>query len=135
MPAPRDSLSVLVKETVDGLGQLMGEHVRLFKLECAEDLNITLRQAARVAVVVGFAFVGYVFVWVGAVALLAPLLGVASAAFLVGGLHLAGGAIGLGLALRGLARTRLLDGTALEVHRTVRELTAASSGREVTRAH
>jgi hypothetical protein len=134
MPTQGDSLTVLVKETVDGLGHLMAEHVRLSKLELLENLKVMIRQTARVAVVIGFAFVGYVFLWGGVVALLGPSLGVASTAFLVGGLHVAGGALGLALALAKLRRTRVMDGTALEVHKTVSELSAASRSGEVARA-
>src|SRR5579863_6856928 len=122
MTTQGDSLTVLVKETVDGLGHLVAEHVRLSKLELLENFQVMIRQAVRVAVVIGFAFVGYVFVWAGVVAFLEPALGFANAAFLVGGLHLVGGAIGLLLALAKLARTRVLDGTAVEVHKTVSEL-------------
>jgi hypothetical protein len=127
-----DSLTVLVKETVDGLGHLMAEHVRLSKLELLENLKVMIRQTARVAVVIGFAFVGYVFLWAGVVALLGPTLGFANAAFLVGGLHVVGGAIGLALALAKLAETHVMDGTALEVHKTVSALGAASRSREIS---
>jgi Putative Actinobacterial Holin-X, holin superfamily III len=135
MPHQGDSLTVLVKETVDGLGHLMAEHVRLSKLELLENLNVMIRQTARVAVVTGFAFVGYVFLCAGVVFALEPALGLANGAFLVGGTHLAGGVIGLALALTKLARTRVMDGTAVEVHRTVTALSAASRSRELSRGH
>jgi len=126
-------LTVLVKETVDGLGDLMAEHVRLSKLELLENLKVMIRQMARAAVVIGFAFVGYLFLCAGVVTVLGPTLGLAGAAFLVGGLHLVGGAIGLVLAMAKLAKTHVLDGTALEVHRTVSALSAASRSREPAR--
>jgi hypothetical protein len=133
MPPQGDSLTVLVKETVDGLGHLMAEHVRLSKLELLENLHVMIRQMARVAVVIGFAFVGYLFLWAGIVASLGPTLGTANAALLVGGLHLIGGAIGLALALARLSRTRVLDDTAVEVHETVTALSAAARSREPAR--
>ncbi len=133
MPVQRDDLTVLVNETVDGLGHLVAEHVRLSKLELLENLKVMSRQMARAAVVVGFAFVGYLFLWAGVVAVLGQTRGVASAAFLVGGLHLVGGAIGLVLVLAKLARIRVMDGTALEVHKTVTELSDASRSRELSR--
>jgi hypothetical protein len=130
---PSDSLTVLVKETVDGLGELMAEHVRLSKLELTESLGAVSRQASRVAVLIGVAFVGYLFVCAGVVALFAPALGVAAAAFLVGGLHLTGGGIGIGLALKKLSRTHLMDDSAVEVRETVTALSGASHSREPSR--
>lgn len=134
MDTRTESLGSLVKETVDGLGHLVAEHVRLAKLELLEDLESMIRQAAHVAVVVAFGFVGYLFLCAGGVALLAPTLGTANAAFLVGGVHAALGALGLVLSLAKLSRTRVMDGTALEVHRTVSALSAGSHSRTQSRA-
>ena len=133
MPIEGDSLTAHVKETVDGLGHLVAEHVRLSKLELLGNLELVIRRTARVAVAVGCAFVGYLFMGAGIVAVLGPTMGVASAAFLVGGLHLAGGALGLALALAKLARTPVMSGSVLEVHKTVSELSAASRTREPSR--
>ena len=124
---------MLLKETLDGLGHLLAEHVRLSKLELLENVKVMIRQAVGVAIVIGFAFVGYFLVCAGLVVFLGPTMGAANACFAVGGLHLAWGAIGLALAIAKLGRTRVMDGTAFEVHRTVTELSAASRSREASR--
>lgn len=131
MQTQGDGLTVLVKETVDGLGHLVAEHVRLSKLELLENMTAMARQTGRLAVVTGFAFVGYVFACAGIVASIEPRLGLAYAAFVVGGLNFVVGAAGLFLTVTKLAGTRILDGTATEVHRTVSDLAAATHGEPV----
>ncbi|MEZ0229679.1 MAG: phage holin family protein [Planctomycetota bacterium] len=108
MPPQNDDLTLLVQHTVDDLGHLVAEHVHLAKLELVENLNAVTLRVARAAVVLGLALMGYFFLCAGVVVLLGPALGMASASFLVGSVHLAAGAIGLVLASGRLARTRVV---------------------------
>src|SRR3954468_17208711 len=50
-PMPTTSLTLLMNETMDGLGHLVAEHVRLSKLEVLGSLEVMVRQTARVLVV------------------------------------------------------------------------------------
>ena len=120
-------VATLVKETVDGLGHLVAEHLRLSRLELLGDLSALSHHVAFVVAASAVATVGYFFLWLGVLAVLAPRIGLASAALLIGGGHLAGGAVGLKLALGRLRRARALDATIEAVEKTVSGLSAVAA--------
>jgi hypothetical protein len=120
-----DGIIALIKETADGIGHLIADHIKLARLELVADVKANARHVAVVALIVPFAFLGYALACVGLAVVLSSWLGLAGALFLVGGVHLIGGAIAVGVALGNLRRINLMRDTANEVNRSVATLAAA----------
>jgi hypothetical protein len=122
-----DSIIALVKETADGIGHLIADHVKLARLELVADVKTQGRRVAAIALVIPFIFLGYSLVWVGVAFALARWLGGAGAFFAVGGLHLVGGGIGVGLAVAKLKKGHLMRETSTEVSRSLATLSAPAA--------
>jgi Putative Actinobacterial Holin-X, holin superfamily III len=120
-----DGIIALVKETADGFGHLIADHIKLARLELVSDVKAYGRQVGLIAVIVPFLFVGYGLVCLGLAALLAPWLGQAGALFLVGGAHIAIGALAIAAAAGRLRRVQPMHDTAQEVGRSMATFTPA----------
>src|SRR5437667_11794800 len=79
----RDGILTLIRETVDGLGRLVADHVKLARLELVADVKVQGRRAATIAVIVPFIFLGYALGCVGLALVLGRWLGEAVAFFIV----------------------------------------------------
>jgi hypothetical protein len=124
-----DGIMSLVRETADGLGRLIADHIKLARVEMVADAKEYGRHVGLLTVAGIFVAIGYVFAWIAAALGLARWVGAPLAFVIVAVLHLAGGAIGLGAVARRLkARSRPLDDTVSEVSRSVATL-AAQVGR------
>jgi hypothetical protein len=126
----------LVKETADGFGHLLAEHVKLARLELVADIKTHARQVAVIALIVPLLFIGYALVCVGVAIFLSQWLGRSAAFFLVGGLQIVLGGLAIAIVAGRLRRAKLLNETASEVNRSVATLTAApvTNGASTTRA-
>jgi Putative Actinobacterial Holin-X, holin superfamily III len=125
-----DGIISLVKETADGLGHLIADHIKLARVEIVSDAKTYSRQVGLLALAGAFAVFGYLFVWIAAALALGRVIGGAAAFLIVGLLHVIGGVLGLMAVMRRLKRARgVLDGTATEVGRSVSTLAAGVTGR------
>jgi hypothetical protein len=119
-----DGIIALVRETADGFGHLIADHIKLARLELLADVKTHGRQLAVIAAIVPIVLLGYGLVCVGLAVVLSQWLGRAQAFFLVGGIHVVGGAIGIAVAAKRLSQAKPLHETAIEVDRSVTALTA-----------
>src|SRR5581483_2951152 len=99
-----DSILTLIKETADGFGHLLADHIKLARLELVADVKSYGRQVALIALIVPFLFMGYSIVCLGLALLLEPLVGLAGGLFLVGGVHIVIGAVAITIAVTRLRR-------------------------------
>jgi len=111
-----DGIIALVKETADGFGHLIAEHVKLARLELVADAKASGRKIAVIALIVPILFVGYALACVGLAMLLAPSLGAAYAFFLA-----------IAIAASRLRRVHPLNETAQEVSRSVEAIAAVGA--------
>jgi hypothetical protein len=122
-----DGIIALVKETADGLGHLIADHVKLARLELVADVKTHGRHVALLALIVPFVFLGYGIAGLGLAMVLAKWIGLPGALFLVGGVHLVGGGIAALMALARLRKARLMHETASEASRSVATLSSATT--------
>jgi Putative Actinobacterial Holin-X, holin superfamily III len=126
-----DGIIALVKETADGFGHLIAEHVNLARLELVADAKTSGRKVAVIALIVPVIFIGYALVCVGLAMLLSRWLGASNAFFLVGGAHVVLGGAAIAVAVRRLSDVHPMRETVHEVNRSVEALTAVSSSNGV----
>jgi hypothetical protein len=127
MPSARendsgDGIIGLVRETADGLGRLIADHIKLARLEIVADAKSYARETTVLLVGVVVALIGYGFAWVAAALGLSRLIGAPLAFAFVAVLHLVAGGIALAVASRRMKRKRLMQETASEVNRSVNAL-------------
>jgi hypothetical protein len=124
-----DGIIGLVRETADGLGRLIADHIKLAQIEMVQDAKSYGRD---VGVLVGAALVlvvGYLFGWVAVALAVARLIGGPLAFAAVAVPHLVLGAAAIVSAVRRLRRVRIMDDTAAEVSRSVGALTGPLTAR------
>jgi uncharacterized membrane protein YqjE len=123
-----DGIISLIRETADGLGKLIADHVKLARVELVSDARFYARD---LAVMAGFGvvlFVGYILGWIAAGLAIGRAIHNTPLAFAaVAALHLIAGAIGVVVAAKRAKRVRLMHDTAEEVGRSV----SALRGREL----
>ena len=117
---------------VDGLGELLAQHVALARVEVGEEVQSVARVAGTVALVTPLLAVGYAMLCLALAFALSPLVGLASALALVGAANLLAGGIGLWAVRHTLRRPRLEE-TAQAVRESASMLLAET--REVTGVH
>ena len=122
-----DGIIALVKETADGFGHLIAEHVKLARLELVADARASARKIAVIALIVPILFVGYAVACVGLAMLLTPTLGAANAFFLVGGGHVVLGGLAIAIAASRLRRVQPMQETVQEVSRSVDAIVAVGA--------
>jgi uncharacterized membrane protein YqjE len=125
-----DGIIALVRETVDGIGHLVAEHVKLARLELVAEAKDGGRRLALIALIVPIVFIGYALVCIGLSLLLARWLGSSNAFFLVGGVHVVLGGVAVTMAAARLRRAQPLRETVQEVGRSVEVI--ATVGAPVT---
>ena len=124
----RDGIVGLVRETADGLSQLVADHVRLARTELVADAKAYTQKAIGMvvaALVLGF---GYALACVAGALALATVIGSPLAFLSVGGFHLVVGGILMLSSARRMPVGRPMQETAFEVSRTVAALTAGTNG-------
>jgi len=123
-----ESIIALIKETADGFGHLLADHIKLARLELVADVKSYGRQVALIALIVPILFMGYAIVCLGLAALLAPLVGHAGSLFLVGGAHIVIGAGAIMMAVRRLRRAQPLADSVEEMSRSMETFAPARAG-------
>ncbi len=123
-----EGLLTLVRETVDGIGRLISEHLKLARLEFQADIKSYGRSVAVLLLVAGFFALSYGLACVGLALFLSRFMQAANAFFLVAGGHFLIGAIAGAIALRRLHATQPMRETVTEVERSVSALAASASG-------
>jgi uncharacterized membrane protein YqjE len=109
-----------LRSLVESLQELVVGHIRLFKVELAEDAKIVGVQVAKIAAFAPLLFVGYAFLCLSLALFLRRFMAFDAACLLVGLLNLGVGGAGIALAALKLKDKRMLDGS-------MRELQASSS--------
>ncbi len=130
--AEAPGVSDLVGRLVDGLGELLAQHVALARVEVGEEVQSVARVAGTVALVTPLLVVGYALLCLALAFALSSLVGLASALALVGAANLLAGGIGL-WAVRTTLRRPRLEETAQAVRESASMLLAET--REVTGVH
>jgi hypothetical protein len=118
-----DGVVGLLKETADGLGQLIADHIKLARLELATDARSYGRGVATLITAGAVLALGYAFAWLAIAFALARLWGAPIAFAAVAVLHLIGGAIAVSTAVKRMKSTRLMHESASEASRSVTALT------------
>jgi hypothetical protein len=112
----------LVKETAEGLGKLLGDHVRLARIELVADIKSYARGLILLLSAVVILMVGYTFAWIAIGLVLTRAIGGPLAFAAIAGVHLIAGAIAAVVAARRARATHPLQETALAVERSVQAL-------------
>jgi uncharacterized membrane protein YqjE len=112
----------LVRETAEGLGKLLGDHVRLARIELVADVKSYTRELSLLLTAVVILILGYAFAWIAGGLALARVIGGPLAFGAVAAVHLIAGGFAAAAAARKARATRPLQGTAAEVERSVRAL-------------
>jgi uncharacterized membrane protein YqjE len=123
----------LVAKLVDGLGQLIAQHVALARIELAEEARSVSRSLGTLAVFTPLLVVGYAMLCFGVAFALGPLLSLPGAVLLVGAANLIVGGLGLWRVIKVLKRPHLEDSAAAVREST--HLLANEAGVEVDGVH
>jgi len=115
----------LVKELVDALAELVAGHLRLARAEIGADARRLGRHAALVSLAAAIALVGYGLACVAAGLALAPVMGAPLAFLALGGVHLVGASVVVGVLLA-RAPKRPLGESFAAADRTVRSIAVAA---------
>ena len=122
-----DGIIGLVRETVDGIGHLVGEHIKLARLELVAEAGVAGRKLALIALTLPIVFMGYALACIGLALLLARWLGSSNAFFLVGGVHVVLGGLAIAMAVSRLRRAQPMHETVQEVGRSVDVIAAVGA--------
>jgi hypothetical protein len=117
-----DGIVSRLKETADGLGQLVADHVKLARVELVAEARSYGRGLSALAVAVLLLVVGYVFAWAAAALALSRVVGAPLAFVIVAAPHLLAGIIGCVSAVGKLKRTEILPESGLEAARSLNAL-------------
>nr|UXE44260.1 hypothetical protein Hi04_10k_c1556_00016 [uncultured bacterium] len=124
-----EGVGALLRETADGLGQLVADHIKLARLELTADAR-SYGQGVATLVIAGVVLtLGYAFAWLAIALALARLWGAPIALASVAVLHLLAGAIAVSSAVKRMKRTRLMRESANAATRSVDALTRPLEGR------
>jgi hypothetical protein len=118
----RDSLIALVRETAEGLGRLVGDHIKLARTEIVADAKSYGRDLGVLGAAVFVLVLGYGLACVAAALALGRVIGAPLAFAAVAGVHLVAGGAAAFAAARAMRRTPPLLGTRTEVNRSVAAL-------------
>jgi len=130
--AQTPGVSDLMARLVDGLGELLSQHLALARLELRDEAHGVARVFGTLALVVPLLVVGYAMLCFAVAFALSPRLGVPGAVALVGAANVLAGGVGLLGVRRTLERPHLP-----QTSEAVRESAAAlvAEAREVRGVH
>lgn len=129
-----DSIVALFKETADSVGHLIGDHIKLTRLELHADLKTSFRRLLGLAIPLLFGMLGYAILCMGLAIALGRQMGLVSSLCLVGGVHLSGAAGAGAIAVRRLRGLNLMTETAQEFNRSVTALAPSPAPVEAAQA-
>jgi hypothetical protein len=125
----REGIVGLIRETVDGLRDLIADHIKLARLELTADAKAYGRSIAVLAVAGLVLAIGYIFGLIAGALELARLWGAPLAFGAVAALHLVVGGIALAWSVGKMKRTRLLHDTVVEAKGSINALARPLQGR------
>jgi len=114
------ALGTQLRDVVDGFSELVAQHLRLARVELADDAKYVGVRVGIIAALAPLILVGYGFLCVALALTLRRVMAADLAFLLVGLVNLIGGAIGVVLAARQLGSRRVM-------HESLSELEASSS--------
>ncbi|HVV17091.1 MAG TPA: phage holin family protein [Polyangia bacterium] len=118
-----DGVVGLLRETADGLGQLIADHIKLARLELAADAR-SYGQSVATLLVAGFVLaLGYAFAWLAIGLAMSRVCGAPISFGGIAALHLIAGAVAVSAAIKRMKKTRLMRESAAEASRSVSALT------------
>jgi hypothetical protein len=118
----------LVREAIDGLGDLVGEHLHLVRLELVTDLRSMGRRAQRSLICGLVAFLGYTLAVAGLAVLLGGNRPIGSWLLLFGGVHLLGATAAFLFGRSRESGKKLMDTNLEQVGESIATLQRAVSG-------
>jgi hypothetical protein len=127
-----DGIVARLKETADGLGQLVSDHVKLARIELVAEAKSYGRGVAVLAVAAIVLVLGYAFAVTAAGLALATVVGAPLAFAIVAAPHLIAGVLGFVYAVRKMQQTRILPESGMEAARTVSALGQAARSNALT---
>ncbi|HEY0710425.1 MAG TPA: phage holin family protein [Polyangia bacterium] len=122
-----DGIIGLVREAIDGLGDLVGQHLHLARLELVSDLRGVGRRAQRSAILGGLGVIGYTLALAGLAVFLGGHRPTGAWLLLFGGVHLTVAAIGF-LVGRAGSNKKLMDTNLEQVGESIATLQRAVTG-------
>jgi uncharacterized membrane protein YqjE len=117
-----DGIVSRLKETADGLGQLVADHVKLARIELVAEARSYGQGLAVLAVAVILLVLGYGFAWLAAALALSRVVGAPLAFIIVAAPHLIAGILGCISAVAKLRQTEILPESGIEATRSVNAL-------------
>lgn len=117
----------LLRETAEGMGQLVIQHVRLAQLEVMTYLRATGSRAALIGGLLLLTLVGYALTMAGLALLIAANRRLAFPFIGIGMLHVAGGGIAILVSVRSLRGARPLSATSSELGQSAQVLRGAAA--------
>lgn len=118
----------LLAQTVDSLGELVADHLRLARAELATDVRVYATATGSVVGALLLVTVGYGLAAVAGALALSRLVGMPAAFALVAAFHLLVGGLFVVAASRRVRRTRVLRDTVTEARRSARALAHPAEG-------
>jgi uncharacterized membrane protein YqjE len=107
----RPGMTELVARLVDGIGQLLAQHVALARIELSEEARSVGRAVGTMALFVPLLIVGYAMLCFGVAFALSPFLSVPGAVLLVGLANVLAGGVALWRVYRTLKRPAFEEST------------------------
>lgn len=104
-----------IRELVDAFGELVSQHVRLARMELAEDARFVGMRVGLIAALAPLVLVGYGFLCVALALWLREVMHPAVAFLIVGLLNLAIGGVGIALVARQLGTRKVLNDSMSEL--------------------
>ncbi|MEP6652996.1 MAG: phage holin family protein [Myxococcales bacterium] len=124
-PVSFGSVADLLRETADGMGQLVIQHVKLAQLELTAELRAMGSRAALIAIYVVLMVVGYMLTMTGVALLVGAQTRLGWCFLGLGLLHVVGTAFGMLLAFRNRPHPRLMQNSTDELNQSATALIAA----------
>lgn len=109
------ALGTQLRELVDAFSELVAQHVRLARMEFAEDARFVGKRVGIIAALAPLILVGYGFLCVALALALRRVMAADLAFLLVGLLNLAIGGIGIAVVGRQLGERKVMDATVSEL--------------------
>jgi hypothetical protein len=108
----------LVRQTAEGIADLLGKHLKLARLEFTEDLLKVVNRARLIVILGALVAIGYALAMAGLAVFLGGSRAVGASLLIVGGVHVGACSLGLFSAVRRLGGLQLMDNTSGEMQQS-----------------
>jgi hypothetical protein len=116
--AAGDGVLALVRQTAEGLADLLGKHLKLARLEFTDDLLKVVTRARLIVVLGALLGVGYALAMAGLAVFVGGNRPVGTSLLIIGGMHVGVCSVWLLSAVRRLGGMQLMDDTSGEAQRS-----------------